>query len=284
MKSEIQEFQATASTTVDCVVYSSIHHVEVSPAESDRYDRVIVNTLIKDMAGSARLDSSAEGGHSWKVIVIHDLDKLSREAQSGLRRTMEKYMHNCRIIFNCESLSRVLPPLKSRCVQMRVPAPKKEEIASTLKLITGYEDFRVDDTLVQRIAGNCDRNMRKAIMILQTLKSQHNNMSAQLKMPVPGYEEVVETICNMALQEQTPKQLRLIRSKFYELLVKGITAEVVLTLMAKQLLRIVDNSAKLQVIEHAVQCDYRCMQGQKDIVHLEAFTAIVMMIMRRHMS
>jgi replication factor C subunit 3/5 len=126
MKSEIKEFKATASTTVDCVVYSSSYHQEVSPSETERYDRVVVNSLIKEMAGSACLNfaENSEKQHSWKVIVIHDLDKLSRDAQAGLRRTMEKYMTNCRIIFNCENLSRVLLPLKSRCVQIRVPAPK----------------------------------------------------------------------------------------------------------------------------------------------------------------
>ena len=37
MKSEIKEFEATASTTVECVVYSSTYHVEISPSETDRY-------------------------------------------------------------------------------------------------------------------------------------------------------------------------------------------------------------------------------------------------------
>lgn len=284
MKSEIKEFKATATTSVDCVVYSSSYHLEVSPSEADRYDRVIVNTLIKEVAGSSQLDIFEDKKHTFKTVVVHDLDKLSREAQSGLRRTMEKYMHNCRIIFNCESLSRVLPPLKSRCVQIRVPAPNRESIYQTLQAIAGFENISVHDDLAYRIADNCGRNMRRAIMILQTLKNNNNSLTAQLKVPTPGYEEVVNEICSMTLNEQTPKQLKLIRSKFYELLVKGISADIILNLMAKKFLSKIDNFIKNQLIEQAVNCDYRCQLGSKDIIHLEAFTAIVMMIVRKHMS
>lgn len=284
MKSELKEFKATQSTSVECVVYSSNYHLEVSPSESDRYDRVIVNTLIKEMAGSARLDVVDGKQHTWKVIVIHDLDKLSREAQSGLRRTMEKYMHNCRIIFNCESLSKVLPPLKSRCVQIRVPGPKREDIYNTLQSIAKYEDFTLHDEVAYKIADDSNRNMRKAIMQLQLLKNDNKTIPTKVKLVTPGYEGTVQEICKMTLNEQTPKQLRNIRTKFYDLLVKGISADVIINLMAKIFLKSIDNFIKLPMMEQAVQCDFRCQLGQKEIIHLEAFAAIVMMIVRKHMS
>lgn len=54
IKSEHKEFKvsATSSTIVECVVFSSIYHIEVTPSEADNYDRVIVQKLIKEVAGS----------------------------------------------------------------------------------------------------------------------------------------------------------------------------------------------------------------------------------------
>lgn len=69
------------------------------------------------------------------MIVIHELDNLTKHAQAALRRTMETYMPFCRIVANCESLSKVIQPIRSRCLQVRVPAPKDEEIVKILRVI-----------------------------------------------------------------------------------------------------------------------------------------------------
>ena len=44
IKSEVKEFKAsaTSSTVVECVVFSSNYHLEVTPCEADNQDRVIV--------------------------------------------------------------------------------------------------------------------------------------------------------------------------------------------------------------------------------------------------
>lgn len=194
MKSEIKEFKATATTTVECVVYQSNYHLEVTPSESERYDRVIVNTLIKELAGSAQLDVIEDIRYKFKVIVIHELDKLSREAQSGLRRTMEKYMHNCRIIFNCESLSRVLPPLKSRCVQIRIPGPQNEDIVKVLQNVAKTEDFSLNEEIAKKIAVSSRRNMRRAIMTLQTMQSENKSLANKVSIPQPGFEGIIQDI------------------------------------------------------------------------------------------
>ena len=208
MKSEIKEFEATASTTVEWVVYSSTYHVEISPSETDRYDRVVVNSIIKELAGTASLNVDSDRKFDWKIIVIHDLDKLSKEAQSGLRRTMEKYMANCRIIFNCESLSKVMAPLKSRWVQIRVPAPKLDDIENTLQNIAKFEGFSLNDELAHKIAVNCKGNMRKGIMILQGLKANSTSLTASTKVLKPGYEDTISEIADDIVREQTPKQLK----------------------------------------------------------------------------
>lgn len=55
IKSEHKEFKTSSgsSTSVECVVFSSTCHLEVTPSEADSHDRVIVSKLIKEVAGSS---------------------------------------------------------------------------------------------------------------------------------------------------------------------------------------------------------------------------------------
>lgn len=70
------------------------------------------------------------------VVIINEADSLSRDAQAALRRTMEKYMSNMRIILCANSTSRLIAPIKSRCLLMRVAAPGDEEVISYQQFVS----------------------------------------------------------------------------------------------------------------------------------------------------
>ena len=85
--------------------------------------------MIKEFARSQALDAVA-----YKVVVLHEVDRMSHPAQAALRRTMEKYVESCRFILVCNSTSKVIDPIKSRCLGIRVPAPAEPEVRIQLEI------------------------------------------------------------------------------------------------------------------------------------------------------
>lgn len=59
----------------------------------------------QEMARSRPIDSKGRKG--FKVLVLSEVDRLSKEAQHSLRRTMEKYSAACRLVLCCNNASRV---------------------------------------------------------------------------------------------------------------------------------------------------------------------------------
>lgn len=60
---------------------------------------------MQDMCKNRPLDM--KGSRSYKILLLNEVDRLSREAQHSLRRTMEKYSSTCRLIFSCSNVSKV---------------------------------------------------------------------------------------------------------------------------------------------------------------------------------
>ena len=194
----------------------------------------------------------------------------------------------CRIIANCESLSKVIQPIRSRCLQVRVPAPSQDEVVSTLEAIAKKEKFNLPPELATRVCDQARRNLRRAIMMLQTAKLKNPNLSAGSHVPSPEYETFTKEIAKDVLLEQSPKQLRQIRSKLYDLLTKGITPDMIFQVLTREFLNPsnekkgsqMPEQIKPEILKFAVIFEHRCKEGAKAIIHLEAFLARVMALYR----
>ena len=179
------------------------------------------------------------------VVVINEADSLSRDAQAALRRTMEKYMSNLRIILCANSTSRLIAPIKSRCLLMRVAAPNRDEMLTVLNHVAkraGAGSFPED--MADQIIADANGNMRKAILVFEAMKMQSYarpiNLSCTMAYKIrpdlsslpavakPDWETYCYKVADMIIQEQTPQRVMEVRAKLYELLSHCIPATVVL--------------------------------------------------------
>lgn len=67
---------------------------------------------LQEIAKSRPLD--VKGQRGFKILILNEVDRMSREAQHSLRRTMEKYSSACRLVLACSNISKACTPLEHR--------------------------------------------------------------------------------------------------------------------------------------------------------------------------
>ncbi len=58
----------------------------MTPSDNEHNDRHIVQNVVKEIASNNNIESKS--GRAFKMLIINDADKLTKDAQGGLRRTM----------------------------------------------------------------------------------------------------------------------------------------------------------------------------------------------------
>lgn len=276
LKMSHQTFTAPSSKRVDIVTISSNYHVEVNPSDAGYYDRVIVQELLKNMAQTHQLETSTQ--KEFKVVVLNEVDRLTKDAQHALRRTMEKYVNTCRLILCCNSTSRIISAIRSRCLGIRVAAPKIENIVHILESVCKKEGLNLPHELGRRIAEKSDRNLRRALLMCEACRVQQYPFQADQEIRQPDWEVFLRGTAAMIAQEQTPRRLMEVRARLYELLSHCIPPEVIFKGLLRELIANCDGQLKADVTQMAAHYEHQLQLGTKAIYHLEAFVAKFMSV------
>ena len=277
-KVEFRSFKnGSSSTSVDIRIVSSVYHVELAPSEVGNKDTVVIQQMIKELAQSPPI-----GNYRFKTVIISDADCLSKQAQAGLRRTMEKYSSFCRIILIAESLSRLIAPIRSRCLPVRVRAPDVTVISGILSKSISDENIKLPQNAVTEISLNCERDMRRAYLLTDCARNINQGTSNfDIKKTMAGsWEEGINAIVEGMLAEQTPRKLLEIRNKLYDLLSVCIPADAILRKLMRELVNKSPEKIQADIIAAASSCAHLLRLGTKDEFHLEYFCVQFMSLYR----
>ena len=289
---------------VELTTVSSAVHVELTPADAGTHDRYVVQEVIKEIARARPVD--ARGNRSFKVLVLHEVDRLSRDAQAALRRTMESHSGACRLLMASSSLSRVIEPLRSRCLCVRVPAPTEADLETLLAHVAKKESLSLPGTLAKRVVAASNRSARRALLALETARVACYPFTENQEVELPDWELYARETAAEVLLEQSPRALYVARGKVYELLVNCVPPDLVLRTLARELRNRLREAAdraaersraataggaaagivkagpttdaaldplKAKVARSAALFEHRMAQGSKPVFHIEAFLA-----------
>jgi len=129
---------------------------------SDERGIDVVRTKIKNFAKTAPI-----GGAGFKIIFLDEADALTSDAQSALRRTMERFSNNCRFILSCNYSSKIIEPIQSRCAVFRFRRLSDEAVRKRLKYIAKDQNLSITEDGYEALVYVAQGDMRKAVNSLQ---------------------------------------------------------------------------------------------------------------------
>jgi len=282
LRIEHQNFETPSKKKLEIVTIASNYHIEVNPSDVGIYDRVVIQEIIKTVAQSHQLDTVSQ--REFKVVVLLEVDKLTKDAQHALRRTMEKYMQTCRIILSCNSTSKVIPAIRSRCLGLRIPAPPVEDIATLLQHICKKESLNLPPELAKKIAIKSKRNVRRAILMCEACKVERYPFSSDQNVSEPDWEVYLRDTATQILSEQSPRKLLEVRGRVYDLLTHCIPTDIIFKGLVRELVVNIDEALKVRIISLAAGLEHRQHLGSKPIYHVEAFIAKFMSLYKCHLE
>ena len=144
----------------------------------------VVRDKIKSYART--LVSRNENLPPWKVIILDEADMLTNDAQAALRRVLEDYTESTRFVFLCNYISRIIPPLQSRCAVYRFEPVEADTQRERLMSIARREGVVLDTQAVDRILEISEGDMRTSITLLETTASWGQQVTQEMVENISG--------------------------------------------------------------------------------------------------
>jgi len=112
-----------------------------------------VRNRIRQFASTVSLTSGA----SHKVVIIDEADNTTNDVQLSLRSAVEEFHSNCRFIFTCNFINKIIEPLHSRCtvVDFRVKNGQSVQLQGQffdrLRWILKNEHVQFEDKVLAKL-------------------------------------------------------------------------------------------------------------------------------------
>ena len=116
----------------------------------------------------------------YKIIILDEADSMTSEAQTALKKVMEKTYEITRFIFICNYENKIINAIKSRCASFRFNQIDRTLLISKLKVIAKNEDIKIKNDVYTAITDICNGDARKSINILQNIKYIPNKNNRQI--------------------------------------------------------------------------------------------------------
>jgi len=137
---------------------------------SDERGIQVVRDKVKKFAQLSASGTRPDGKPcpAFKIIILDEADSMTKDAQSALRRTMEKEGRTTKFCLICNYVSRIIEPITSRCAKFRFKPLAHDILQTRLKMIIEAENVNITDRGIEAVIKTSEGDLRKAITTLQS--------------------------------------------------------------------------------------------------------------------
>jgi len=253
----------SGNTTTKVDIVQSPHHIIIDPNKNN-FDRYIIQSVIKEYATKLSLSFYLDKKYIYKTILINNVGNLSYYAQTSLRRTLEKYSNTCRFIMWVDNLSKIIEPLQSRCLCIRVSSPTRYDIFNNIVKVNDKYNLKLEPSDYMYVIDKSNRNYKLSMWLL-SLKI--NNMPYEISI-----DKAINEIINLIINGNRDNVLK-IRKILYDLTITLISNTDIIRIITNNMCsrKSISFDKKISIIENAAKYEYRCKKSRREIIHLEAF-------------
>ncbi|OPY29256.1 MAG: Replication factor C small subunit [Methanocella sp. PtaU1.Bin125] len=235
---------------------------------SDERGIDVVRTNIKNFARTAPL-----GEAKFKIIFLDEADALTSDAQSALRRTMERYAATCRFIISCNYSSKIIEPIQSRCAVYRFGPLTARDVEEGLHRIAKSEGLNIDRDGMQALVYVAKGDMRRAINALQSAASVAKEIDADVVYQTTSVAKPkeIDDMLKLALNGQFMDA----RDRLDELLVTyGLSGSDVIDQIYRSMFDLgLDEDVLVALVDRIGEADFRLTEGSNERIQIEALLA-----------
>lgn len=214
--------------------------------------------------------SSPIGDAEFKIIFLDEADALTTEAQSALRRTMEKYTSVCRFVLSCNYSSKIIGPIQSRCAIHKFKRISDEAIIERIDYIARAENLEISANAVQAIRYVAKGDMRRAINALQAAAMIDKKIDAEMiyKTSSMARPEDITDLILLSIQKDFSRAYIKLN---YLLNDQGLAGTDITGQIYDEIFNInIPDKLKMVLIDYIGEIDFRISEGSNEDVQLGA--------------
>jgi replication factor C small subunit len=114
----------------------------------------------------------------FKIVLLDEADYLSHNAQALMRGMMETYHSQARFILTCNFVNKIITPLKSRCVELKIDKTDQTEFTARVATILVKENIEFTLDTLDSYVKSTYPDLRKCLNLVQK-----NSVSGTLTNP-----------------------------------------------------------------------------------------------------
>ncbi len=249
----------------------NLNYLELNASDARGID--VIRTYIKDFA-KARPPIDVP----FKILILDEADNMTAPAQQALRRTMEKYTKNCRMILICNYSNKIIPPIQSRCVVFRFSYLNNDDIKERINYIMKLENLNLVpnglNALVDVSRGDC----RRAVNYLQSCGTISKKIDQEIVFRVAGEvpPDKIKEILKTAINGQLQLSIKLLNDLIKDY---GLSGRNIIRNIHRELYNLdISEDLKIEISKLLAEFEYRLSQGGTEEIQLQALLAKIVLL------
>lgn len=235
-----------------------------------------IDVVRKNIKTFARTPSI--GGAPFKIIFLDEADALTNDAQSALRRTMERYSQTCRFILSCNYSSKIIGPIQSRCAVYRFRPMQDGAVEQRLRYIVQQENIEITGDGLHALIYVAQGDMRRAINSLQSAAVLGKKIDAEAvyKTTATASPEDIRDLITTAMEGDLKTGLRKLNNLLLE---QGLSGDDLVAQLHRAVFDLdTSNENRVRLLDRIGETNFRLVEGGDEKIQLEALIAYMVLM------